>query len=97
MATSKRRVSITLAEDAWAIWEAYGERFNLSALASEAVLRWDARTQRRLAREREPRRRPYVCPVCGGSGQVPERTYVGVSETETVACRTCRKTGIIWG
>ncbi len=45
-------------------------------------------------------RRPHVCPVCRGAGQVDQMLYSQYqatgTNTEWVACRSCNGTGIIW-
>jgi DnaJ-class molecular chaperone len=51
----------------------------------------------------QPERRPYRCPICGGSGLVPHGYYDKTAErwtnTITIAemCRTCEGAGVIWG
>jgi len=48
--------------------------------------------------------KPYKCPVCNGTGKVPNGFYsniggkYGVStSTEPEGCRACNCTGVIWG
>ena len=46
---------------------------------------------------------PHRCPVCGGSGLVPEGFYLQTSGywsttgTMMEQCRTCGGTGVVWG
>lgn len=42
--------------------------------------------------------KPYACPVCNGSGQVPYSLYYirSVTAPIEVTCRSCNGQGIIW-
>lgn len=47
--------------------------------------------------------KPFVCPVCGGKGIVPNgfynslNNYWSTTSTTPEKCRTCDGTGVIWG
>lgn len=43
--------------------------------------------------------RPFICPVCSGSGQVPFTTYpmgITCSSNGFTWCATCKGRGIVW-
>lgn len=46
--------------------------------------------------------KPFVCPVCGGNGQVPAGFYSQTtgrwssSSTASEVCRSCQGTGVVW-
>lgn len=48
-------------------------------------------------------KKPFKCPVCRGSGQVPANLYrdqdcsTNRMERGYVDCRTCKGNGVIWG
>ena len=52
---------------------------------------------------REHSKYPFVCPVCGGNGLVPNGFYSqtggqwSTTDTTPEECRTCNGTGIVWG
>jgi DnaJ-class molecular chaperone len=41
-----------------------------------------------------PIRRPWKCPICGGSGRVFSADY---TRTNSDQCHACGGTGIVWG
>jgi hypothetical protein len=44
--------------------------------------------------------RPFVCPVCHGSGEIPVRQEPGFTTTAPPPpelCKPCRGNGIVWG
>lgn len=48
----------------------------------------------------QPRKVPFKCPVCYGSGTKLGSFYASVSDTavsDHVSCRSCAGTGIVWG
>jgi len=49
--------------------------------------------------EKLARPEPFVCPVCGGRGSMPNWFYSDSSSTaelHSVSCRTCKGEGIVW-
>ena len=46
---------------------------------------------------------PFVCPICGGNGQVQNGFYRQIggqwlsSDCTPETCRSCNGTGIVWG
>jgi len=49
--------------------------------------------------EKLARPEPFVCPVCGGRGSMPNWFYsdsCSTAEPHPVACRTCNGRGIVW-
>jgi len=48
----------------------------------------------RLA-DSNPRKQPYVCPICKGTGTVPAGFYGPTYHTAPVTCRGCIGTGIV--
>jgi DnaJ-class molecular chaperone len=42
--------------------------------------------------------KPHVCPICDGRGYVPSSFYyTSNTSVNTVTCKTCNGTGIVWG
>jgi hypothetical protein len=40
---------------------------------------------------------PYVCPLCGGTGQTHNQTGCGTADTMFVTCHPCGGKGLVWG
>lgn len=47
--------------------------------------------------------KPHVCPICDGRGFVSASFYISTNNTsltnnnDTVKCRTCLGSGLVWG